>query len=71
MSWVYNVKLEGAEHAALGGSAVQHQRGGGATVTQSYLGSVCEEVQYPFAECGTQAQSVVFQSVTCGEKIEG
>lgn len=32
-------ELEGAERTALGGSGIQHQRGGGVL-----LGSVCEEV---------------------------
>ncbi len=62
---------EGAEHTALGGSGVEHQSGGGVTSNLDYLGSVCEEVQYPVAECCTQAQSAVFSKqfhgVDCAE----
>ncbi len=51
---------EGAEHTALGGSCVEHYSGGGVTTSLNYLRSVCEEVQYQVAECGTQAQSAKF-----------
>ena len=46
------VNRRGAEHAALGASCR-----GGATANPNSLGSACEEVQYPVAECCTQAQS--------------
>ncbi len=42
---------------SLEGSGVEHQSGGGVTASPNCLGSVCEEVQYQVAECGTQAQS--------------
>ncbi len=48
---------EGAEHTALGVSGVQQGSGGRVTSNPNFLGSVCEEIQYPVAECGTQAQS--------------
>ncbi len=53
---------EGAEHTALGASSVEQESGGGVTTNLNSLGSVCEEVQYPVAACGTQAQSAKFAS---------
>ncbi len=55
---------EGAEHTALGGTGVHHESGGGVTANLNCLRSVCEEVHDPLAECGTQAQSAEFVSVS-------
>ncbi len=37
------------------------------TANPNYLGSVCEEVQYPVAECGIQAQSAKIGSQFLGK----
>lgn len=58
---------EGAEHTALSVSVVEKISRGGETANPNCLGSVCEEVRYPVAECGTEAQSVqFFQQVSSG-----
>ncbi len=49
-----------AEHIALGSTGVEHYSGGAVTPNPNCLASVCEEVQYPVAEGGTQAQSAKF-----------
>ena len=49
---------EEAGHTAQGGSGFKPQSGGVKTTDLNFLGSICEEVQYPAAECGSQAQSV-------------
>ncbi len=51
---------EGVEHMVLVRSGVPHRSGGGVAANPNCLGSVCKEVQYPVAECGTQAQSAQF-----------
>ena len=61
-SAVMGVQCEkaGAEHRALGDSSVGHWSRGGVIANLNCLGSACEEVQYPVAECGTETQSVNF-----------
>ncbi len=47
----------------------QHLSGGSVTADANCLGPVCEEVQYPVAECRIQVQSAEFANQFHGENL--